>query len=218
MAYRKNNAFHGNANNKLSNGKSYVPAIDKVGHDSESVIAFKAGFGIGNAVYDRRQEKVVYSFEVLEALPGTIMKDSDYITQNDSIGKTGVTIGVTTGISFDSDNSQFDLTFASIDSDALTSTNLGRTYIWSAEFGTANHVVEGYVTKIPSTADNADDSTISVKPTSSNVGWKAAMADKTLTFIFDSANKVVARGKTINDDKNRYADADSDFFFSDNDA
>tara|TARA_R110002153_G_scaffold29711_14_gene91243 strand:+ start:5384 stop:6040 length:657 start_codon:yes stop_codon:yes gene_type:complete len=218
MAYRKQNVFHGNANNKLSNGKSYVPAVDRTGHDSESIIAFKGGFGIGQPVYDRRQEKVVYSFEVLDALPGTIMTDSDYVTQNDVINKTGITLGESTSISFDSDNSEFDIVMGSIDSDALTAVNANRSYIWSQEFGTANHVIEGYVTKVPSTADNADDSTISVKPTSSSVGWKAAMADGTITMIYDAANNVIARGKTINDDKNRYADADSDFFFHDDDA
>lgn len=216
MAYRKQNVFHGNANNELSNGKSYVPAVDRVGHDSESIVAFKGGFGIGNPVYDSRQSKVVYSFEVLDALPGTIMKDSDYVTQNDGIGKSGVTLGASTSISFDSDNSEFDIVLASIDSDALTAINVGRSYIWSEEFGTANHVIEGYVTKVPSTADNADDSTISVKPTSSSIGWKAAMADGTISIVYDANNKVIARGKTINDDKNRYADADSDFMFHDN--
>jgi len=216
MAYRKQNVFHGNANNELSNGKSYVPAVDRVGHDSESIVAFKGGFGIGNPVYDSRQGKVVYSFEVLDALPGTIMKDSDYVTQNDGIGKSGVTLGASTSISFDSDNSEFDIVLSSIDSDALTAINVGRSYIWSEEFGTANHVIEGYVTKVPSTADNADDSTISVKPTSSSIGWKAAMADGTINIVYDANNKVIARGKTINDDKNRYADADSDFMFHDN--
>ena len=44
------------------------------------------------------------------------------------------------------------------------------------------------------------------------------MADGTITMIYDAANNVIARGKTINDDKNRYADADSDFFFHDDDA
>ena len=144
------------------------------------------------------------------------MKDSDYVTQNDGIGKSGVTLGASTSISFDSDNSEFDIVLASIDSDALTAINVGRSYIWSEEFGTANHVIEGYVTKVPSTADNADDSTISVKPTSSSIGWKAAMADGTINIVYDANNKVIARGKTINDDKNRYADADSDFMFHDN--
>lgn len=216
MAYRKQNVFHGNANNELSNGKSYVPAVDRVGHDSESIVAFKGGFGIGNPVFDRRQGKVVYSFEVLDALPGTIMTDSDYVTQNDTVGKTGITLGASSSISFDSDNSEFDIVMASIDSDALTAINVGRSYIWSQEFGTANHVIEGYVTKVPSTAANADDSTISVKPTSSSIGWKAAMADGTINIVYDANNKVIARGKTINDDKNRYADADSDFMFHDN--
>lgn len=214
MAYRKQNVFHGNANNELKNGKSYVPAVDRVGHDSESIVAFKGGFGIGNPVYDRRQGKVVYSFEVLDALPGTIMKDSDYVTQADTDVKGGKTLGDTTSISFDSETAEFDLAFATLDSDAITATNQGRSYIWSEEFGTANHVIEGYVVGIA----DGDNSVVHVKPTSSAIGWKAAMADGTLSILYDSNNKMIARGKTINDDKNRYADADSDFMFSDNDA
>jgi len=213
MAYRKQNVFHGNANNELKNGKSYVPAVDRVGHDSESIVAFKGGFGIGNPVYDSRQQKVVYSFEVLDALPGTIMKDSDYVTQADTNVKGGIAIGDTTKITFDSDQARFSLTFAAgtIDSDNLTDVNENRTYIWSEEFGTANHVCEGYLVEI-------DDKVLHVKPTSSSIGWKAAMADGTLSFLYDSNNKMIARGKTINDDKNRYADADSDFMFHDDDA
>lgn len=42
------------------------------------------------------------------------------------------------------------------------------------------------------------------------------MADGTISIVYDANNKVIARGKTINDDKNRYADADSDFMFHDN--
>jgi len=215
MAYRKQNVFHGNANNKLKNGKSYVPAIDRVGHDSESLIAFKAGFAIGNPVYDRRQGKVVYSLEVLDALPGTIMVDSDYVSQAENDGKTGVFYGTTEKITFDSDSAEFILKFSSIvDSDALTATNKGRSYIWSDEFGTPNTVIEGYVTS----KTGAENSTIRVKPTSSAVGWKSAMARGNTNIQYDPNNKIMARGKTINDDKNRYADADSDFFFSDNDA
>lgn len=215
MAHRKQNVFQANANNEgqLKNGKSYVPAIDNKGHDSEHLIAFKGGFGIGNPVYDSRQGKVVYSFEVLDALPGTIMTDSDFVVQNDGTGKSGVTLGTTSSIAFDSDNTRYTLTFNSIDSDAVTAVNQGRTYIWSEEFGTENYVIEGYVTK---TTGASPDSTLGVIPTSSNIGWKAAQADGTLSIIYDSNNKVMARGKTINDDKNRYADADSDFFFSDN--
>ena len=215
MAYRKQNVFHGNANNELKNGKSYVPAIDRVGHDSESVIAFKAGFGVGNPVYDSRQGKVVYSFEVLDALPGTIMVDSDYVVQAENNSKSGVFYGTTEKITFDSDNAEFILKFSSIaDSDALTATNQGRSYIWSDEFGTSNVVIEGYVTS----KTGAENSTITVKPTSSAKGWKSAMARGNTNIQYDPNNKIMARGKTINDDKNRYADADSDFFFSDNDA
>ena len=213
MAYRKQNVFHGNANNELKNGKSYVPAIDKSGHDSESLVAFKGGFGLGNAVYDKRQGKVVYSFEVLDALPGTIMLDSDYVVQAEGDAKSGVFFGTTEKIDFDSETSEFILKFVNIgDSDALTSINVGRSYIWSDEFGTSNDVIEGYVTSQPDPVG----STVRVKPTSSAVGWKSAMERGSTNIQYDPNNKLMARGKTINDDKHRYADADSDFMFSDN--
>ena len=215
MAHRKQNVFISSTRDSIKNGKSYVPAIDNKGNDSEGLVAFVGGFGTGNLVWDAAKQKQVYSFEVLDALPGTYMLDSDNVTQNDAVGMTGITLGTTVSIVGDSDNNQYKVTLAALDSDILTATNAGRTYIWSEEFGGNNNVIEGYVTGVPSIAANADESFIYVKPTSHINTWKAAMADGTISIIYDANNKKMARGKTINDDKNRYADADSDFMFDD---
>jgi hypothetical protein len=215
MAHRKQNVFHGNAADETKNGKNYVPAIDNSGHDSEGLVAFTGGYGIGVPVWDKRLQKVVHTFEVLDALPNKIMLDSDYTTQNDVVSKTGLTIGTTESIAYDSDSAVFNLTLGvTADSDTLVTVNAGRSYIWSTKFSSSDFVIEGYATAQPSAS--ADGYVISVKPTSSREGWKAAQdAGSGIVILHSVANKVQARGKTINDDKNRYVGVDSDYMFHD---
>lgn len=95
----------------IRGGKTMPPGIDKDRHDRfdasgditrvkgvdpDENVAFRPGFGVSNRVYSRTKGEVVNTVEILDALPGHLMGDSDF----HSLAGQGASISAYTEVNF----------------------------------------------------------------------------------------------------------------------